>query len=68
MTYESFMALDSIWQWILILIAIALVAYPLAIVLRRTGHSGWWALLYFVPLLNLIGLWVWAFKKWPNQE
>jgi hypothetical protein len=32
---------------------------------QRTGHSGAWGLLMLVPLVNLISLWVLAFKEWP---
>ena len=32
---------------------------------KRTGHSGWWGLLMMVPLVNIISLWVLAFKDWP---
>ena len=31
----------------------------------RTGHSGAWGLLMLVPVVNLISLWVLAFKDWP---
>jgi hypothetical protein len=32
---------------------------------RRTGHNGWIALLMVVPIVNLIMLYVLAFKDWP---
>ena len=50
-------------HWIILLIVLATV-WPIARLLQRTGRSGWWAVLYFVPLINWIGLWVWAFT--PN--
>ena len=62
------MGVGSIWHWVVLLIAVALFCIPLARILNRTGHSGWWALLYFVPVANLIGLWVWAYKKWTIDE
>jgi uncharacterized membrane protein YhaH (DUF805 family) len=34
-------------------------------IIRRTGYSGWWVLLAFVPLGNLIGLAFFAFSEWP---
>jgi uncharacterized membrane protein YhaH (DUF805 family) len=55
------------------LITIALFVFALVMtllscvrLLHRTGHSGWWALLMFVPLVNVIGLWIWAFT--PNGK
>jgi hypothetical protein len=32
---------------------------------QRTGHSGWWGLLMLVPLVNIISIWVLAYKEWP---
>ncbi|HRF10455.1 MAG TPA: hypothetical protein PL193_17695 [Xanthobacteraceae bacterium] len=50
---------------------VALVIYfgifgvPLMQLLARTGHSRFWILIALVPLVNIIFLWVWAFKRWP---
>jgi hypothetical protein len=38
-----------------------------AAALHRAGRSRWWTILAFVPLVNLIGLWVFAFTRWPNR-
>jgi hypothetical protein len=46
----------------------ALFAIPAAMVLRRTGHSPWWALLCFVPIAALLGLWVLAFTSWTPRR
>jgi uncharacterized membrane protein YhaH (DUF805 family) len=42
----------------------ALFAIPAGLVLKRTGHSMWWALLCFIPIAALAGLWVLAFTRW----
>jgi ABC-type multidrug transport system permease subunit len=42
----------------------ALFAIPAGLVLKRTGHSIWWALLCFIPIAALIGLWVLALTRW----
>ena len=49
--------------WMLAAVAVILIVDMVAVgrLLRRTGHSPWWALLLVVPLANVIGLWVWAF-------
>jgi hypothetical protein len=48
------------------LLLIIIVAVPVANILQRAGRSRWWTLA-FVPLANLIGLWVFAFTRWPNR-
>ena len=50
------------------LLAIALVGVPFASVLHRAGGSRWWTLIAFIPLLNLIGLWVFAFSRLPTVD
>jgi len=52
----------------LIALAIVLVIYviPVVKILHKAGYSGWWCLLIFVPLVNIIMLWVFAFASWPN--
>jgi len=55
----------SIWHWLIVAFWIAIIAPPIAKILHRTGHSGRWAVVAFIPLLNLIGLWIFAFTKWP---
>lgn len=42
------------------------IAWPAAIILRRVGFSRWWAVLAFIPLVNIVGLWVLAVISWPN--
>ena len=57
----------SIWS----LVFIALILIPLLVfipVVRKAGFSGWWALLAYVPLLNLIMFWVFAFVEWPTEK
>jgi hypothetical protein len=65
-------ALPAEWHWVMaiampLLFAI-LVGVPFANILHRVGRSRWWIILAFVPLINLIGLWVFAFTRWPNVE
>ena len=60
------------WHWIMAivmpLLAIILVGVPVANVLHRAGRSRWWTILAFVPGLNLIALWVFAFSRWPALD
>jgi predicted ABC-type exoprotein transport system permease subunit len=57
----------SIVHWLIVLAAIFVLAFPLVRILRRLGYSGWWAVLWFVPLVNLIALWVLAYRPWPRD-
>jgi uncharacterized membrane protein YhaH (DUF805 family) len=57
----------SIWHWIIIIVVMA-VPIPVAKLLKKTGRTGWWALLYFVPILNIIFLWIWAFSAGPIRQ
>jgi uncharacterized membrane protein YhaH (DUF805 family) len=50
------------------LLAIVLLGVPVASILHRAGRSRWWILIAFIPLLNLIGLWVFAFSRWPTVD
>ena len=61
----------SIWHWIIMLLYIGMiVAYFVALVriLNRMGYSGWWALLTFVPIRNIIGLWSLSKARWPGMD
>lgn len=60
------------WMWVMAIVMpllfIVIVGVPFANILHRAGRSRWWTVLAFVPLLNLIGLWVFAFTRWPNLD
>ncbi len=42
--------------------------WPVARILHRMGFSRIWVLLCFVPLGNIIGLWVLSSTRWPRIE
>jgi hypothetical protein len=42
--------------------------HPIIRILQRTGHDGWWVLLLFVLLANIIGLQIPAYGRWPAFE
>lgn len=37
-------------------------------ILVKAGFSRWWFLLLFIPIVNLVMVWVFAFIKWPNLD
>ena len=51
-----------------ILILLALVVIPYWKIWERTGHSGLWGLLMIIPFVNIVSLWVLAFKPWPAVD
>ena len=55
-------------MFVVMTVAEALFAVPAAMVLKRTGHSPWWALLCFIPVAALLGLWVMAFTSWTSTR
>jgi hypothetical protein len=62
------MGIFSIWHWIVLLFFTGIFVVPLWRIISKAGYSGAWSLLCFVPFLNLIMLWVFAFAKWPNSS
>jgi len=57
----------SLWQ-LLVIIFIALSVWIYGRILNKAGYSRWWVILVFVPLLNIIMMWVFAFAKWPKLK
>jgi hypothetical protein len=55
----------SIWHWSIVLVVLATWIVPPIKILNKAGYSGWWVLLGFVPLGNVIALWIFAFADWP---
>jgi uncharacterized membrane protein YhaH (DUF805 family) len=55
-------------HFIVLLAVVFVIGFPMVRILQRTGHSGWWAILWMVPFVNLIALWIFAFAKWPAVD
>lgn len=58
----------SIWHWLCLLIFLAIYIVPLWRIVSKAGFSGAWSLLTFVPLINVVMLWVFAFARWPRER
>jgi len=56
----------SLWHYLILLSVLLLYVIPVAMIAKKAGYSAWWCLVAFVPFLNLIMLWVFAFASWPN--
>ncbi|HUK08125.1 MAG TPA: hypothetical protein VLX09_09685 [Stellaceae bacterium] len=55
-------------DYILIVLAVFAVAWPGARIVRRTGRSGMWVVLWFIPVAGVIALWVFAYVSWPAVD
>jgi hypothetical protein len=44
-----------------------IVGIPVMKVLNKAGFSRVWVLLAFIPILNIIFLWIFAFVRWPTR-
>lgn len=49
---------------ILILAAVIIAIIPYWMIWKKAGFSPWFSLLMFVPLVNIIALYVLAFSRW----
>jgi hypothetical protein len=50
-----------------VMVAGLLAAIPAGMILKRLGINMLWALLCFIPIAALAGLWLLAFSKWPRD-
>ena len=60
------MPLGTSIRWGIFIILSFLVLSPTIKILRRTGYSEWWALLLYVPIFNIVALWLFAYGRWPK--
>jgi predicted PurR-regulated permease PerM len=52
-------------HWLVIIITLMIYGIPTALILKRAGYHPAWTLLAIIPGVALIGLWVFAFARWP---
>lgn len=58
----------SIWHFTIVFFWLAILVVPMWRIVTKAGFSGPFSLLAFVPGLNLVLLWVFAFVKWPIEN
>ena len=58
----------SIWHWLIVIIWIVAFGFPIARVLQRVGVSRWFVILAFIPIVNIVALWVFAYASWPIDK
>jgi hypothetical protein len=67
-TLEICVGAFSIVHWAILGLVLFTLGFPAARILKRAGLSGWWTILAMIPYANVIGLWAFAFARWPALE
>ena len=55
-------------HWVSFAVMAAIVLYPIGRILNRMGISPFWSVIAFIPLFNIVGLWILAFRDWPHAR
>ena len=58
----------SISHWAIVGVVLFVLGYPASRVLKRIGFSRWWIVVALIPYVNVVGLWILAFVKWPIER
>ena len=56
----------SLIHLLILLLFVAVQVIPIGIILKRTGYSPLLAILWIIPLVGWICLWLFAYARWPN--
>ena len=59
---------DAFFLWFFSAAHLFAVTVPVARILKRVGINPWISIFASVPLLNLFGLWFFAFSSWPSDS
>jgi uncharacterized membrane protein YraQ (UPF0718 family) len=60
--------MDTFVGVVFCIVVAAIAVIPFFQIFRRTGHSGWWAFLILVPIVNIVVIWIIAFARWPAVD
>jgi hypothetical protein len=55
----------SVFHLLIVIVILILYFVPIVKILQKAGYSGWWCLIVFVPLANVVMFYVFAFANWP---
>lgn len=58
----------SIWHWLIVIFIVVLYVWPLWRIVNKAGFNGALSLLTFIPIVNVIMFWVFAFVTWPVEK
>jgi hypothetical protein len=53
---------------VVFLVMLGVFTWPYVRIVQKAGYSGWNILWMFVPVANLVMLFVFAFAKWPIED
>jgi len=62
------MTLDPVWTWVLGIAFQVVLLIPLWRIARKLGYPGWFAVVLWVPLVNLVALYTVAFGETPLES
>jgi hypothetical protein len=66
---DQFVALVDRFILAFYLVSYAFVlSVPVARIFKRVGISPWLSILVIVPVINVFGLWLFAFSPWPSDS
>ncbi|MFK0375279.1 hypothetical protein [Pandoraea sp. NPDC090278] len=51
-----------------LLVSIVLIGFPVWRILTRLGFSPWFTVLAFIPVVNVVSLWLLSYANWPIQR
>jgi hypothetical protein len=52
----------------MIIASVIVLCVPACKILSRAGYSITWAVLLFVPIINIVAIWIFAFSRWRVLE
>jgi hypothetical protein len=61
-------SMEAAVVFVLVLVYLVIVLWPVARICRRTGHSPWLAILGIIPVANVILLWFIALSRWSAPQ
>ena len=53
---------------VVFLVMLGVFTWPYVRIVQKAGYSGWNILWMFVPVANLVMLFIFAFAKWPIED
>ena len=68
---QNLASVDPVVGLVMFVIWLALFClfmWPYVRIIQKAGYSGWHILWMFVPIANLVMLFVFAFARWPIEE
>ena len=69
MEQDNNIAVGAIAVLVLVYVAvIGLSIWATVRIIQKAGYSGWWALMGFVPIANIVMVFLFAFKEWPVRQ